>query len=91
MSRTKNDGHRCDWCGKITRSDRCEYVIDGRANYIHQPEWERFKGIQSNNDICEQCAEKHCPECGSEKLNGSDTDNRCMSCGCEWPRKTEDT
>lgn len=77
MSLMKNGSIRCDWCGKLTRSDRGEYLKpDGvSAGYIVQPEWERFPGgdmkadsIRSTNDICEECADSLCPFCGSSQI-----------------------
>ncbi len=101
MSRTRNNAIRCDWCGRLTRNVNGEYTRpDGvSAGYIVQPEWERFPGgvttdgsIESNNDVCEECAAGRCPACGSAAIvqitpavPGPDGfGGRCKDCGHEW-------
>lgn len=77
MSRFKGKGVRCDWCGKFSNNENGEYTkSDGiSAGYIVQPEWERFPGgdhavpsLQSDKDICEECADDLCRFCGSDLI-----------------------
>jgi hypothetical protein len=100
MSRVRNKSVRCDWCGKLSGNQNGEYrKWDETAGYIHQPEWERFPGgdpqqtsIQSENDICEECAAGLCPACGSSEIvsvspaiPGPDGwGGRCKQCGFNW-------
>jgi hypothetical protein len=100
MSRTANNGTRCDWCGRISRAKDCGYTKpDGTAGYIVQPEWQRFPGgdhtadsIPSSDDICEECASNRCPGCGSDQIvhkspvvaGPTGWGGRCKACKHEW-------
>lgn len=101
MSLTKNKRTRCDWCGKLTSDNLGHYLKPDGRNYgrIVQPEWERFPGgnptadsVQSTNDICEECAENHCPACGSDDIVSLTPTTpgpvgwggRCKTCRFEW-------
>lgn len=102
MSRTKNGCVRCDWCGKISRSQDAEYMRpDGSAGYIVEPEWMRFpggdhtapqEGEPAGMDICEECAQGHCPACGGSEIvsirpstPGPDGwGGRCKACQHRW-------
>lgn len=72
MSQLRNKAIQCDWCGKLTKGAGGEYRRkDGSYGRIVQPEWERFPGgdptgpgIQTENDICEECASLRCYCCG---------------------------
>lgn len=105
MSRMKNSGIRCYWCGKLTRDQNGYYRRpDGTAGYIHQPEWERFLGgdptqpsIPSTNDICEECSDDICPMCGSDQIVHTTPcvpgpvgwGGRCKACGKSWGMPTD--
>jgi hypothetical protein len=109
MSLTKNRRIRCDWCGKLTSDQLGHYLKADGVNYgrIVQPEWERFPGgdetsanqIQSDHDICEECAAGHCPGCGSDQIvnvtpatPGPDGfGGRCKACGYQWAMPTSPT
>ena len=101
MSRPKNGCTRCDWCGKLTRDRDAHYLKPDGVNYgrIVQPEWTRFPGgeetagsMPDDRDICEECAEDHCPACGSERIvrltptmpGPSGWGGRCKACGWQW-------
>lgn len=77
MSKFGKSGVRCDWCGKLANNRTGEYTKpNGSAGYILQPEWERnhmdangkHDPIDSENDICKECAAGCCPYCGSDQL-----------------------
>jgi hypothetical protein len=87
-------GARCDWCGKFSRNNSGEYTKpDGvSAGYIHAPPWD----ADSDNDICEECANDLCPFCGSACIvkttpaipgpNG--WGGRCKACAKWWGMPT---
>jgi hypothetical protein len=112
MSIFTKTGVRCDWCGKISNRPDGEYVRPSRfgyllVGYIRQPEWERnhtendkHEPIDSEHDICEECAADLCPECGSDQIvkltpviPGPDGwGGRCKTCGKRWdvPKWSQD-
>lgn len=102
MSQFGNRGVRCDWCGKFSTGPSGEYTKPNgiSAGYIRQPEWERehvdangkHAPIDSDNDICEECAGDCCTFCGSDQLvritpltpGPTGWGYRCKACSKQW-------
>jgi hypothetical protein len=111
MSVFRKTGVRCDWCGKFSMHPTGEYTKpDGvSAGCIQQPEWERNRvdasgkhaPIDSDQDICEECAADCCTFCGSDQLvritpmtpGPTGWGYRCKACGQRWdiPTPVEQT
>jgi hypothetical protein len=78
MSMFGKQGVRCDWCGKFSADRFGEYRKPDGIHFgrIRQPEWERehydadgkHAPIDSEFDICEECAANLCPNCGSDQV-----------------------